>query len=171
MADIMQAIADAKRAIFAAEPSAPNAAEGDPDDTNTEPTNPNTPAEPDDEPAAEEEQQDEPTIGDVAKRCDALEARVSALEEAAQKATADNAALTGTLREATGTITRLVAILRDPARAQAYARGETEPAHVQDAPEAHDVLKQYLALKPGSSEAKDFYKAHAAEIAARANAR
>lgn len=163
---VMQAIEDAKRAIAAA-PAEPAAAE--PEDTEpgtpTEPT-PDEPKEPEDE----ETPEDEPTIGDLAKRCDALEARVTALEEAVAKTTDDSAALTKTLQEATGTITRLVAILRDPARAQAYSRGEAEPARTKSEPQpGENALTRYLALPPGSKAALDFYRTHAEEIAALAN--
>ena len=165
---VMQAIEDAKRAIAAA-PAEPAAAEPD----NTEPGTPTepTPAE-DKEPEAEETPEDEPTIGDIAKRCDSLEARVTALEEAAVKATDESAALTKTLQEATGTITRLVAILRDPARAQAYSRGEDTPARPKADPNpGENALTRYLALPSGSKAALDFYRAHADEIAALANSK
>ncbi len=167
---IMQAIEDAKRAIAAAEPAKPAAAvDGDPNDPNTDttPDDPNTDTTPD-EPGTSEP---EPTVAQLAEAVDDLKQRVGAIEQTLAEAKGENAALTSALQEATGTIHRLVAILRDPARAQAYARGETEPARPKaDAP-AGDVLAQFLALAPGSAEAKAFYKAHAAEIAARANAR
>lgn len=166
---IMQAIEDAKRAIAAAEPAKPAVAvDGDPNDPNTD----TTPAESaPDEPDTKDTDKPEPTVAQLAEAVDDLKQRVGAIEQTLSEAKGENAALTGALQEATGTIHRLVAILRDPARAQAYARGETEPARPKaDAPSG-DVLAQFLALAPGSAEAKAFYKAHAAEIAARANAR
>ena len=165
---VMDEVAAAKRAIAEGNDIAKHA-----EDTTTDPA----PTPPEPAPAKEETGEDTPpkkearTPEEVDAVLDDHEARIAVLEEAIQTSTEENATLTGALEEATATIQRLAAVLRDPAKAQALARGETAPAMRKAEPPAQDALTTYLALKPGSAEAAAYYKAHAAEIAALANRR
>ena len=159
---IMDEVAAAKRAI----------AEGNalvPHTEDTEPTQAPTPA-PDPDENAEDTPEDEPKAARTPEEVDAaiddLTARVAALEEALAAATAETAAAGEALKEASATIRKLAGVLRDPAKAQALSRGEDAPAAAKTGADREDVVKHYLALKPGSAEASSYYKAHAGEIAA-----
>lgn len=160
---IMDEVAAAKRAIAEANAAVPHAEDPAPA---TEPTqddkNDNA------EDPAEDEQKAARTQEEVDATLDDHETRIKALEDALATATAENAAASEALKEATATIRKLGAVLRDPAKAQALSRGESAPAAAKTEPEG-DVLQKYLALNPGSAEAASFYKSHAAEIAAALN--
>lgn len=163
---IMDEVAAAKRAIAEANAAVPNAEDPAPA---TEPAQ-----EDKNEDSAEDgdgtEQKAARTAEEVDTMLDDHEARIKALEDALAASTAENAAAGEALKEATATIRKLSAVLRDPAKAQALSRGEDAPAAAKTEPEG-DVFEKYLALKPDSAEAAAFYRAHAAEIAAAANAR
>ena len=161
MADsIMDEVANAKRAIAEANAAVPHAEDNEPTTTPAPDPDENAEDTPDDEPKAAR------TAEEVDAALDNHEARIKTLEDALAASTAENAAAASALKEAAATIRKLAGVLRDPAKAQALSRGEDAPAAAKTGAEREDVVKHYLALKPGSAEASAYYKAHAAEIAA-----
>lgn len=160
---IMDEVAAAKRAIAEANAAVPHAEDPAPADEKQE----DNAAE---DTPAEDEQKAARTQEEVDAALDDHEARIKALEDALKTANEETAAASEALKEAAATIRKLAGVLRDPAKAQALSRGEDAPAAAKTEPEG-DVLQKYLALKPDSAEAAAFYRAHAAEIRAAANAR
>lgn len=158
---IMDEVAAAKRAIAEANAVVPHAED-------TEPTPAPAPT-PDPDENAEDTPEDEPKAARTPEEVDAaldnLTARVAALEEALAADKEETTAAASALKEASATIRKLAGVLRDPAKAQALSRGEDAPAAAKTGAECEDVVKTYLALKPGA-EASAYYKAHAGEIAA-----
>lgn len=156
---IMDEVAAAKRAI----------AEGNALVPHTEDTEPTPAPAPDPDENAEDTPEDEPKAARTPEEVDAaiddLTARVAALEEALAAANEETAAAASALKEASATIRKLAGVLRDPAKAQALSRGEDAPAAAKTGAEREDVVKTYLAFKPGA-DASAYYKAHAGEIAA-----
>lgn len=159
---IMDEVAAAKRAIAEGNALVPYTEDTAPA---TEPTQDEN-----EDKTAEDPADDEPKAARTPEEVDAAldnhEARIKALEDALAASTAETASAASALKEASATIRKLAGVLRDPAKAQALSRGEDAPAAAKTGAEREDVVKHYLALKPGSAEASAYYKAHAAEIAA-----
>lgn len=159
---IMDEVAAAKRAIAEGNALVPYTEDTAPA---TEPTQDEN-----EDKTAEDPADDEPKAARTPEEVDAAiddhEARIKALEDALAAANEETAAAASALKEASATIRKLAGVLRDPAKAQALSRGEDAPAAAKTGAERENVVKHYLALKPGSAEASAYYKAHAGEIAA-----
>lgn len=163
MPTVTETLASMRDDILARLPDPKAEGEGD----NSNPTPVPEPEKKEEEPATDPDM--EARVKALEDKCSALEDRIKAIEDAAAKAEEPAAEPEKKEEEEQpAALKQLLALLKNPVVVQALAAGEDRSRASAPAPDKPPagILKQYLALKPGSAEAASFYKAHAAEIAA-----